>query len=507
MFIVEAKGISKDFPGVKALTKVDFKALNGEVHALVGENGAGKSTLVKIFCGVHHPEEGELFMQGQKIVRFNPMDAQKNGVTLIFQELAQVPALSVAENIFLGRLPLKKFGIIDNQELYRKAEEALKKLGCPFDIKEMVGNLSAGNRQMVEIARALTHDSKLIIFDEPTASLCEKEANILFNNIRLLKEHGVCIVYITHKLEEVFKISDRITVMRDGMVSATINTKDTNEKDIVKLMIGRNIDESTTANEEKFGKEVLRVTNFSQRMIFDNINFSVHRGEILGFFGLIGAGRSEVMNALFGVNPKDGGTIFIDGKEVRITNPKDAVNHGIGLVPEDRKEQGLILNMTVRDNLTLVKSRALKRLGLSDNHALNALFNTFRKRLSIKTPNPKTPALNLSGGNQQKVVIGKWLSIEPKILILDEPTRGIDVGSKSEIHSLIAKLAVEDGIAIIMVSSEMPEIIRNCDRVIVMCEGRITSQLKGKEITENTLIQAATLFSDNKSKANMVSVI
>jgi ABC-type sugar transport system ATPase subunit len=487
--VLEVSNLSKSFPGVRALDKVSFSAYRGEVHCLAGENGAGKSTLMKVLAGMYRPDEGAIFFQGEKVNFRNPMDAIKKGVNLIHQELSLVPELSVAENIFLGRLPLKKGGIVDKKVLAEKTRKILDRLGCHFRDDELVGNLSIGCQQLVEIARALSHDPQVVIFDEPTASLTEAEVEILFRNIRALKKQGAAIIYITHKMDEIFEIADHISVLRDGKRTGTRRISETNQAEVINLMIGRDLSDFFAKTEKQIGKEVLRVEGLSRDGLVKNVSFSVKTGEVLGLYGLIGAGRSETVEAIFGVVRPDSGKIFIDGKESRIESPKQAVELGMGFVPEDRKGQGLVLGMTCAENLSLVKLPQLRRFGLIQNKKERELFDEYAKKLSISTTGPGQKVVKLSGGNQQKIVISKWMAVSPKILILDEPTRGIDVGSKSEIHKLVGKMAKE-GMAVIVISSEMPEIMGVCDRIITMAEGRITGEFTGDKITEKNLMHA-----------------
>lgn len=486
---LEVKGVSKAFPGVKALDNVSFEAYNGEVHCLAGENGAGKSTLMKILAGMYSPDDGEIFFNGGKVQFRNPMDALDKGVNLIHQELSLVPELSVAENVFLGRLPLKKGSLVDKKVLAERTRKILDRLGCDFSENELAGNLSIGCQQLVEIARALSHDPKVVIFDEPTASLTESEVEILFRNIESLKQQGVAIIYITHKMDEIFRISERISVLRDGKKTGTRKTSETDQGEVVNLMIGRDLSDFFTKTEKNIGEEVLRAENLNRQGLVKDVSFSIKRGEVLGLYGLIGAGRSETAEAIFGISRCESGKIFIDGQEVKIETPNKAVELGMGFVPENRKEQGLVLGMNCEENLSLAHLPELRRFGFIQKKEERKLFDEYVKKLSISTPGPKQKVVKLSGGNQQKIVISKWMAISPKILILDEPTRGIDVGSKFEIHKLIGKMAKE-GMAVIVISSEMPEIMGVSDRIITMAEGHITGEFTGKEITEKNLMHA-----------------
>ncbi|UOF90954.1 sugar ABC transporter ATP-binding protein [Fodinisporobacter ferrooxydans] len=493
--ILEVKNISKVFPGVKALDQVSLSLKKGEVLALLGENGAGKSTLMKVLAGVYIPDSGEMIYQGKPITWKNPMDAKKQGIVLIHQEISLVSELTVAENIFLGSFPNKKLGRIDFHKLYSDARAILDQLNCDFSETTLVGELSIAKQQMVEIARALAFQPNVVIFDEPTASLTDAEKDVLFENIRRLKQKGVGMIYISHKMNEIFEISDRITVLRDGKVTGTKKTADTNEAEVTQLMIGRTLEEYYSEKSiHQFGKEILRVENLTVKRLFANISFSVRQGEVLGLYGLVGAGRSEVAETIFGIRKKDSGKIFIEEVERNIPDSNVAVNLGIALVPENRKLQGLVLGMGGKDNMTLAHLKSLKRFGFIQTKKELDIFADFKQKFSISITGPRQPVVNLSGGNQQKVVIAKWLSIHPKLLILDEPTRGIDVGSKSEIHKLIRRLA-EEGYAVLVISSEMPEIMGVSDRIITMYQGKQTGEFTGMEVTEDSLIQAITKVS------------
>ena len=481
--------ISKAFPGVKALDQVDFSVNAGEVHAFVGENGAGKSTLMKILAGIYTPDEGEIVYQGKTVSFHNPYQAIEEGIILIHQELSLVQELTVAENIFLGQLPLKKFGRVDWDELFGKTERILSQLKCDFKPFDLVGSLSIAYQQMVEIARALSREAKLIIFDEPTASLTDSEVKVLFENIIELKKKGTAIVYITHKMDEIFKITDRISVLRDGQKTGTLNTKETNRNEVINLMIGRDLNEFFETTSHEIGEEVLRIEKLNRDQFVKDVSFDIKAGEVLGLYGLVGAGRSETAESIFGIIQADSGKIFLEGKEVKVPNPKKAVKLGIGLVPEDRKNQGLILGMACDDNMTLPRLGIMQKFGFINNSKQNSIFSEYADKLSISTPGPNQAVGKLSGGNQQKIVIGKWISLNPKLLILDEPTRGIDVGSKAEIHKLIGQMAGE-GIAVLVISSEMPEIMGVSDRIITMREGQVTGEFTREEVSEEKLLLA-----------------
>ncbi|MCK5502738.1 MAG: sugar ABC transporter ATP-binding protein [Tritonibacter mobilis] len=487
--VLRLENIVKTFPGVRALDGVSFSVMPGEVHALMGENGAGKSTLMKVLGGIHQPDDGHIYMGDQKAVMAGPLEAKAKGIVFIHQELSLADELSVAENIYLGELPRKSFGRVDWPRLAANANAILKKLNVGFDAKARVGDLSIANQQMVEIARALTVDAKAVIFDEPTASLTDAEKVVLFDVIADLQREGVGIIYISHRMEEIFKITDRITVLRDGQYQGTVETADTNEGAVTQMMIGRKLDLSRNAAHHELGDVALEVRGLSCGKLFHDVSFEVRRGEVLGFYGLVGAGRTEIAETLFGLRDPSAGQILLDGREVRITSPVEAINMGISLVPEDRKGQGLVLGMNCRDNMTLPQVDDLKAGPFVAEGAEIAIFDQYRARLDIRTPGWRQQVGNLSGGNQQKIVIGKWLSMHPNVLIVDEPTRGIDVGSKSEIHKLLRELAAQ-GYAVIVISSEMPEVLHVSDRIAAMYSGRIMRSFTAEEVTEDSLIQA-----------------
>ncbi|MBM1221329.1 sugar ABC transporter ATP-binding protein [Ponticoccus sp. SC2-23] len=491
------EGIVKTFPGVRALDGVSFTVMPGEVHALMGENGAGKSTLMKVLGGIYDPDEGQIFIEEQPTVMTSPMQAKAKGVVFIHQELSLADELSVAENIFLGELPLKSLGRVDWAKLYSQTDAILKTLNVGFNAKTRVGDLSIANQQMVEIARALTVDPRAVIFDEPTASLTDAEKVVLFDVIADLQAKGVGIIYISHRMEEIFKITDRISVLRDGQYRGTLNTSETNEDEVTQLMIGRSLDLSRNASHHELGDIALEVRGLSCGDLFRDVNFNVRRGEVLGFYGLVGAGRTEIAETIFGLRDPSAGQILLNGQEVRISSPIDAISHGISLVPEDRKGQGLVLGMNCRDNMTLPQVDDLTAGPFVSDGAEIAIFDQYRDKLDIRTPGWRQTVGNLSGGNQQKIVIGKWLSMRPEVLIVDEPTRGIDVGSKSEIHNLIRDLAAQ-GYAVIVISSEMPEVLHVSDRIVAMFSGRVMREFTSEEVTEDSLIQAISGITGDK---------
>lgn len=483
------EGIVKTFPGVRALDGVSFEVMPGEVHALLGENGAGKSTLMKVLGGIHQPNEGQIFIDEVPATMGSPLDAKSKGVVFIHQELSLAEELSVAENIYLGELPRKSFGRVDWDKLFDDSAAILKRLNCGFTPQARVGDLSIANKQMVEIARALTVDAKAVIFDEPTASLTDAEKVVLFDIINDLRSQGVGIVYISHRMDEIFTISTKISVLRDGEYRGSLVTAETNEDEVTQLMIGRSLDLTRVHEHVEPGKVALEVRGLSCGALYHDVSFKVCAGEVVGFYGLVGAGRTEIAETLFGLRTPSSGTILLEGKEVRIHSPVDAIRNGISLVPEDRKGQGLILGMNCRDNMTLPQVGDLTAGPFVAVGAEIAIFDLYRDKLAIKTPSWRQKVGNLSGGNQQKIVIGKWLSMAPKVLIVDEPTRGIDVGSKSEIHNLIRDLA-KQGYAVIVISSEMPEVLHVSDRVVAMFHGEIIREFTSEEVNEDNLVQA-----------------
>lgn len=494
--MVKMEGISKAFAGIRALNNVHIELRKGEVHALMGENGAGKSTLMKILTGVYPKDEGEIFIadeQGilKKIEMKNPLMAQQAGLSMVFQEFNLIECMNIAENIFLGREPVNSANVLDKKALYRQAKEQLDKVKLDIDPRTMIESLSCGHKQAVEIAKCLSFNAKVIILDEPTASLTEKESQVLFNIINDLRSEGVSIVYISHRMEEVFELADRITVFRDGNYIDTLEIKDTCESEIVKLMIGRELEGKIPKGNVEIDEKnvVLEVRNVK---VFPNsapINFKLYKKEILGFFGLVGAGRTELTRVIFGVDPIAQGEIYIEGKKVYIGCPRNAINSGIGLVPEDRKGLGLILGMSIKDNMIISKLAQFKS-AILNKKKLKGITGTYIQDLSISLANEEQAVKELSGGNQQKVVIAKWLAMTPDILILDEPTRGIDVGAKSEIYALMRKFT-EAGMSIIMISSEMAEILKISDRVIVMHEGSVTGEMSAEEATQESIMNAA----------------
>lgn len=489
------EGIDKKFPGVQALSKCRFELHAGEVHALVGENGAGKSTLMKILTGVYTKDGGKILYKGKEINISSPKMAQELGICMIHQEFNLIPHLTVAQNIFIGREAQKSIGfILDEREINKRTEELLKNMNLNIDPTTKVMNLTVAKQQMVEIAKALSYNSEVLIMDEPTGALTESEIEELFRIINQLRQKGVGIVYITHRMEEIKKIADRVTVLRDGQYIGTADVKDISIDQIIRMMVGREIYEtSQISTSDDDGKEiVLEVKNLKRGNVIKDVSFKLRKGEILGIAGLIGSGRTEVARAIFGADPLDSGEIYVKGKKVNIRSPKDAISHGIGYLSEDRKRYGLVLDMDVELNIVLASLERFKGLlGWIKRDKTKAESHMRVDELKIKTPGLQQQVKFLSGGNQQKVVIAKWLTRDSDILIFDEPTRGIDVGAKNEIYKLLNELA-RRGKSIIMISSELPEILRMSHRIIVMCEGRITGELSAAEATEERIMYYAT---------------
>lgn len=489
--VLTAEHITKKFSNVTVLKDVSFTLHGGEVHALMGENGAGKSTLMKVLAGLHQPEGGAIHHQGELVTFDSPRDARDRGILLVHQELSLSPELSVAENIYLGAWPTNRFGVLNKKLLHEQARAALDSLGCDFAPEVRVGTLSIAKQQMVEIARVQAFSANVVVFDEPTASLTDAEKNQLFAAIRRLRELGVAIVYISHKMDEIFEITDRITVLRDGEVQGTVKTSDIDVGGLTKMMIGRDLDQFFTRADSRIGRQVLKVEGLGKQGLFSDISFEVRAGEVVGFYGLIGAGRSEVVETLFGVRQADSGQVTFDGEVVNFASPRAAIAKGMALVPESRKEQGLILGMGGRENITLPHLKQFSSMGITNVKRELETYKRYQAELEIKATGPEQPVSDLSGGNQQKFVLAKWLCTGPKLIILDEPTRGIDVGSKSGIHANIAALA-EAGLAVIVISSEMPEVIGVSHRILTMAEGRLTGEFSGDAMTEENLINAAT---------------
>ena len=495
--IVSMKNICKSFPGVKALDHVNFELRSGEVMALLGENGAGKSTLMKVLSGVYTRDGGSLKIFGKEYGDLTPKQAQEAGVAIIHQELNMCRHLSVAENMFLGR-EISKGLSLNNAKMEAEAKEILNDLKIDIDPRQTVGDLPVSKQQMVEIAKALSINAKILIMDEPTSSLTAREIEDLFRIIKKLKSEGKGIVYISHRLEELQHIVDRVTIMRDGQYITSMEFGSVTMEQIISYMVGREIKEKFPRVECKKGKKVFEVKNLNAGKMVRDINFSVYEGEIVGFAGLMGAGRTETTRAIFGVDPKESGEIYVDDKEVEIKCPMDAIKNGVVLAPEDRKKDGLCTKLSIRHNLALPNLDIVcNKLGVINNAKETALCDKAVEELRIKTPGIDVDSGNLSGGNQQKVVVGKWLARDSRVVIFDEPTRGIDVGAKVEIYNLMNELK-QQGIAVMFVSTEMPEVMGIADRIIVMCDGRITGEVMAKDTTQNEILTLATTFEDKK---------
>lgn len=489
-FVLTLRGISKAFPGVVALDGVDFDLRPGEVHVLLGENGAGKSTLMKIISGATARDAGEIRISGSPVEIAGPRHAQALGIGIIYQEFNLVPHLTVGENILLGREPQLLPGVIDQRKLMAAAQRVLDELGVAIDARAVVSRLSVARQQMVEVAKALSLEARILIMDEPTSALTTQEITELFATIRRLKARGVAIVYISHRLEELFAIGDRVSVLRDGRCVGTRRIAGTNLAELVRLMVGRELTEHFPKQRAPLGAEVLRVEGLRRDGVLHDISFAVRRGEVVGLAGLMGSGRTELARAIFGADPIDGGCVFVRGQEKRITSPRVAIDLGLGLLTEDRKQQGLVLVRSVRENVCLPCVGRWSRRGIVHASREAAVTDERIRELRIKTPGPLQRVMHLSGGNQQKVVLAKWLCTEAEILIFDEPTRGIDVGTKVEIYQLINQLAAR-GAGILMISSELPEILGMSDRILVMRAGRITGEFPASEATPEKVLAAA----------------
>ena len=485
-YLIEIKHVSKQFPGVHALDDVSFTLKPGEVHVLLGENGAGKSTLIKILSGLYHPSSGEIYVEGQLQHFTNPKSAEKAGIATIYQELNLCENLTVAENIFIGRLP-NRLGKVDRKALQEQAKAALAELNLTYDPNMVVSQMGVAQKQMVEITKAVSRETKILIMDEPTAVLTEKEIVELFKVIHILKEKGVGIIYISHRLQELHEIGDRVTVLRDGKYIRTVNMRETTEDDLVTMMVGREIKDKFPARNCKIGDVVLRAEHISTADKVRDVTLEVRAGEIVGIAGLVGSGRTEFARAIFGADPRTAGRILIDGKEVNIRSPLDAIQNGMGFVTEERKKDGLVLILPVEENIALA-SRKQNSVGLLANlKKQKATAEEYVEHIRIKTPSIRQLAENLSGGNQQKVVLAKWLSAKARIIIFDEPTRGIDVGAKAEVYHLMNQL-LEEGVCIIMISSELPEIIGMSDRVVIMRDGAIGGELGKEEFDQKRML-------------------
>ena len=490
-YILVMENISKAFPSVQALDNVQLAVKKGTVHALMGENGAGKSTLMRVLIGLHPPDSGKIIFKGQEVAIPDTKTALDMGISMIHQELSPVPDMTVAENIYLGREPLGKFGLINKRKMISDTRKLLKQLDITLDATKKMRELSIANTQMVEIAKAISYDSSLIIMDEPTSAITEREVASLFKMIHSLKEKGVSIIFITHKLDEVFKIADEITVFRDGKYVGTVPAAETSKNTLISMMVGRELTNIFPKEEAEIGDVILEVRNLSRKGKVNNVSFVLRQGEILGLAGLMGAGRTEIIEGIFGIEKIDSGEIIINGCKAKIRKPEDAKRYGMALLTEDRRRTGILSVLPVRDNMVVANLARFRKWGFLQTHLIEETCNQEKAKLDIKTPSMDQLIKLLSGGNQQKVLVSRWLLTSPSILILDEPTRGIDVGAKAEIHRLMSKLA-QEGKAIIMISSELPEILGMSDRVLVMHEGDLTGEFSRAEASQENIMLAAT---------------
>lgn len=491
-YVLEVDQVRKEFPGVVALDNVQLKIRPGTVHALMGENGAGKSTLMKIIAGIYQPDSGSIKLRGHLVSLPTPLAAQQAGVAMIHQELLLMSSMTVAENIWIRREPKNKFGLIDHPKMLQMTQDLFQRLNIQLDPRAEIADLSVGSRQLVEIAKAVSFNSDVLIMDEPTSAITEKDVAHLFEIIRDLRRQGIGIVYITHKMNEVFEIADEFSVFRDGKYIGTHLSTAVNRDDIIRMMVGREISQMFPKEDVEIGEVVLSAHNLCRGKDFQNISFEVHAGEILGFAGLVGSGRSHVVETIFGVKPPDSGHIEIKGQRVEIKSPQDAIKHGMALLTEDRKETGCFLPLSIQENIQpAVLHEHYVKHGFVEQKSLDEQSQAICTKMRVKTPSMYEIIENLSGGNQQKVLIGRWLLTHPKILLMDEPTRGIDVGAKAEIHRLVSQLA-HKGVAVIMVSSEMPEVLGMSDRIVVMHEGRITGILHRDEADQVKIMDLAS---------------
>ncbi|MDR2768890.1 MAG: sugar ABC transporter ATP-binding protein [Treponema sp.] len=492
-YLLEMNHIIKNFPGVQALKSVDLKVKRGEIHALMGENGAGKSTLMKCIAGIYKPTSGEVIFDGEVQEPYTPAEALARGITMIHQELSPVLHRPIMENVWLGREPLTRFGFVDHRKMYELTRGVLREIELEEDPASLMSTLTVAKMQMVEIAKAVSYNAKLIIMDEPTSSLAEKEINQLFTIMRKLKSQGKSIIFITHKIDEIYEITDRVTVYRDGSYIGSEKTADLKLDKLINMMVGRDVKEMFPKIPCPIGEVKLEIRNLSNRKYFKDVSFTVRRGEILGIAGLVGAGRTEVVETIFGMRPKSGGEVFIDGKKIEIKRPVDAIENGMAWLTEDRRGSGIFPMLTVQLNIAIATiPKFLNMIGLIREAQLNKVCEEYVKKIQVKTPSLDQHVENLSGGNQQKVLVARWLMTNPDILFVDEPTRGIDVGTKSEIHRLISKLAGE-GKSIVMVSSELPEIMGMSDRIMIMHQGKVTGIVENtKDLTQEKLMAYAT---------------
>ena len=487
--LLSMKNITKIFPGIKALDDVQFSLRTGEIHALVGENGAGKSTFIKVLAGVHHPDDGEIKLNGEKIVMSSPLVAEKHGIATIHQHAASYPDLSVAENIFIGH-EFMKMGFIDWRKTNEEANKLLKSIGADISPTDIVGSLSVARQQLVEIAKALSMKAKILVMDEPTAALSKRESEELYAISRKLRSQGTAIILISHRFEDIFGLADRATVLRDGRYIGTWDISTLDENQLVTHMVGRDINQFYPKKKVQIGKELLRVESLSKTGFFRDVSFCVNAGEIVGLTGLVGAGRTEVVEAVFGATRPDSGAVYIEGKKASIPDPNSAMVQGLGLLPEDRQLHGLLLSWSINQNISLPMLNACASHGFLSGKKEREISSELKNLLRIKANDVEATADSLSGGNQQKVVVAKQLAINPKIIILDEPTKGVDVGSKAAIYEIMSDLA-EKGFGILMISSEMPEVLNMSDRIYVMREGRISAEFDSEGLTQAQILEAA----------------
>ncbi len=497
--LLTMRGIGKRFGGVQALEGVDFTLQKGEVHAIVGENGAGKSTLIKILSGAHQPNSGKIVLNGEEVTLSEPRQAQDLGVATIYQEGSLYPDLSVLENLFIGHQIKKRFGLLDWQEMARKAEEVFGDLAIDLDLKARAGDLSRAQTKLAEIARALLRQARVIIMDEPTAALPSDDAERLFKLVKDLRSQGVAVIYISHRLEEIFEIADTVTVLRDGEKVGHSSVKEVDQDWLIQKMVGRELKDLYPRNRREAGAALLEVNSLTRTGVFEDISFQIREGEVVGMAGLVGSGRSEVARAVFGIDPYDEGSVTLDGEPLP-HKPKEVIAKGVALLPEDRSAQGLVLPFSVKNNVALPVLRSLHKNGILDEPRERKLANEFIEGLSIRTPSAYTPAASLSGGNQQKVVLGKWLASEPRVFILDEPTQGVDVGAKREIHRQVDEL-VQRGVGILLISSDLPEVLGMADRILVMREGHIVAELPQGVGPEEVMRHATGLSSEESSQS------
>lgn len=490
-YILKVEGITKSFPGTKALSGVKIEVKAGEVHALVGENGAGKSTLMNIISGVFPPDEGNIWFMGRDVLFGSPREAQNAGIGFVHQELALCQHISVAENLYMDNLPIKFMGLVDKKRLYKDTETNLEPFECEINPDDLIKNLNVGEQQVVEIAKSLSLNCKLLILDEPTSSLSEAETQNLFRIIRQLKEEGIGILYISHRMAEIFEVCDKVTVFRDGIYINTFDISETNPRQIVSYMVGRSLDNLYPDKSNNIGSVMLEVKGLTKKDTFNDISFSLRKGEILGITGLIGAGRTEVARAICGIDSIDEGEIYLEGRKVVFKDYGNAIKQGVCYLTEDRKHQGIFYNMNIKDNINAANVDGISNNLIVTQEKENELASDYVNKLNIKIVDLKQKISSLSGGNQQKTMLARWLSVNPRLVFMDEPTRGIDVGAKAEIHNMLRELANE-GIGIVLISSELPEIIGMCDRVIVMHEGQVSGELKSEELSERKLILLAS---------------